>query len=120
MCVHSMADSGVYIVRDKEDWDRGMADNKGKTVVVYFKATWCGPCRIITPSFWEFSRNFAPTVFMMVDMDEADDVASACGIGAVPTFQVWKAGQRVDEYIGAEKYKLRKLIENNQSTFSVA
>jgi thioredoxin 1 len=113
MCAQGMADSDMHMVHDKGDWDRGMTDNKGKTIVVYFKAPWCGPCRMITPTFWEFSKVFTPMVFMMVDIDEADDVASACGIGAVPTFQVWKMGHKVDEYIGTEKYKLRNLLENN-------
>jgi thioredoxin 1 len=106
-----MEDTDVRIVRDKGDWDRGVA-NKGKPILVYFKANWCGPCRIITPSFWEFSRYFAHMVFMMADIDEASDVASACGIDAVPTFQVWDGGHKVAQYVGADKNKLKNMLEN--------
>ena len=38
-------------------------------------------------------------------------VAATCGISAMPTFQVFKAGQKVDELVGASKDKLKALVE---------
>lgn len=38
-------------------------------------------------------------------------VASACGISAMPTFQVWKGGVKVDELVGASKDRLKALVE---------
>ena len=40
----------------------------------------------------------------------AQDVAAICGISAMPTFQVWKDGEKKDELVGASKDKLRDLI----------
>ena len=37
-------------------------------------------------------------------------VAAACQISAMPTFQVFKGGAKVDELVGASKDKLRELV----------
>ena len=38
-------------------------------------------------------------------------VAALCGISAMPTFQVWKNGEKVQELVGASKEKLKALVE---------
>jgi thioredoxin-like negative regulator of GroEL len=38
-------------------------------------------------------------------------VASACGISAMPTFQVFKNGAKVEELVGASKDRLKALIQ---------
>lgn len=43
--------------------------------------------------------------------DHFQDVAETCGVSAMPTFQVYKGGQKVDEMVGAVKDKLTALIE---------
>lgn len=40
-------------------------------------------------------------------------VAQECGISAMPTFQVWKGNQKVDELVGASKDKLQALVEKH-------
>jgi thioredoxin 1 len=42
-------------------------------------------------------------------------VASMCGVSAMPTFQVWVNGAKVDEMVGAVKEKLEKLVEKYAS-----
>merc|ERR1712094_128902 len=46
-----------------------------------------------------------------VDVDDCDSVAAKAGISAMPTFQVYKAGQKVDEIVGASPEKLEALIK---------
>jgi thioredoxin 1 len=48
--------------------------------------------------------------FVKVDVDDADDVAQACGIQAMPTFQFYKGGNKVDELQGADPHKLKALV----------
>jgi thioredoxin 1 len=48
--------------------------------------------------------------FIKVDVDEADDISSKAGVSAMPTFQVWKDGAKIDELVGASEAKLNELV----------
>ncbi|KAL6779726.1 TRXH1 [Auxenochlorella protothecoides x Auxenochlorella symbiontica] len=108
-----MAGGKVVVVNSKAEWDQVLneAKNSGKAVIVDFFATWCGPCRLISPYFQELSSNYDDVVFVKLDVDQVEEVAQALGITAMPTFQVFQSGEKVDELIGASKDKLKSLVE---------
>ncbi|KAG8733738.1 hypothetical protein FRC10_012154, partial [Ceratobasidium sp. 414] len=65
--------------------------NSGKPVVVDFWATWCGPCRLISPTFEKLSEVGEGVGFYKVDVDEAE----------MPTFMLFKDGSKVADMVGA-------------------
>jgi thioredoxin 1 len=65
---------------------------------------------MIGPIFVQLSDQHTELVFAKVDVDEADDVAAACGIRAMPTFQFFKDGQKIEEMMGADQNKLVSMI----------
>lgn len=79
-------------------------------VVVDFTATWCGPCRIISPVFVELSRRFPEIFFLKVDVDELRDVAQEWAVEAMPTFIFIKEGKAVDKVVGARKDELERKV----------
>uniref|UniRef100_A0A8C0N3R9 Thioredoxin n=1 Tax=Canis lupus familiaris TaxID=9615 RepID=A0A8C0N3R9_CANLF len=81
-----------------------------KLVVVDFSATWCGPCKMIKPFFHSLSEKYSNVVFLEVDVDDCQDVASECEVKCMPTFQFFKKGQKVGEFSGANKEKLEATI----------
>ncbi|KAI8613270.1 thioredoxin [Chytriomyces sp. MP71] len=92
-----------------EEWKQVLSSDK--TVVVDWTATWCGPCKMIGPVFAELESSYPSILFVKIDVDELGDASQDAGITAMPTFQVYKGGKKVDEIIGASKDKLKALLE---------
>ena len=82
-----------------------------RQVLVDFTASWCGPCKMIAPFFEELAAKYPGVVFVKVDVDDLDDLAADCGISAMPTFQVYSNGVKVQELTGADKGKLEDLAK---------
>jgi len=81
-------------------------------VVVGFGAAWCGPCKKMAPAFAEMAAGAGErAVFVKVDVDEAEGVAEARGVGPLPTYQAYVGGERVGECVGASEGKLRAMVE---------
>ncbi|KAF8333170.1 thioredoxin [Cantharellus anzutake] len=84
--------------------------NSGKTVFIDFWATWCGPCRVISPVFEKLAAATPDAEFYKIDVDE--DVAQEVGIRAMPTFQGFRDGEKKGEVVGANPPALQNLIKN--------
>jgi thiol-disulfide isomerase/thioredoxin len=74
----------------------------------------CGPCRFIAPIFEKLAEENPEAEFVKVDVDDAEDVAAACKIQAMPTFHFYKGGVKVDEMMGADQATLQKLVAKNK------
>lgn len=85
-----------------------------KLLVVDFFATWCGPCKKLSPTLDEVSEEFDDRVnIVKVDVDESEDLAMTYGIRSVPTVLFFKNGQQVDKFVGAlPKSEIVSKIEN--------
>ena len=85
-----------------------------KLLVFDFFATWCGPCKKLSPTLDEVSEEFGDRVnIVKVDVDESEDLAMTYGIRSVPTVLFFKKGQQVDKFVGAlPKSEIVSKIEN--------
>ena len=72
---------------------------KEGTVLVDFFATWCGPCKMLSPVLEEISQEVNATI-IKVDVDEAGPLAALYGIQAVPTLILFKDGKPVETRMG--------------------
>ena len=73
-----------------------------KLLVVDFFATWCVPCKKLSPTLDEVSEELGEQVnIVKVDVDESEDLAMDYGIRSVPTVLFFKNGQQVDKFVGA-------------------
>lgn len=79
-------------------------------VLVKYTATWCGPCKAITPYVEELATNRKDILFVEVDIDHADeDVVT--GIASIPTFRAYENGKQAGTLLGANREKLLELVD---------
>ena len=71
-------------------------------VVIDFSATWCGPCRMVSPIIDELADEYEGKVNIgACDVDENTELAAQYGIRNIPTILFIKNGEVVDKQVGA-------------------
>jgi len=85
--------------------------NEDKVTVIDFHATWCGPCKQIAPFVEKLSKEFNQNNFLKVDVDEVSEVAAEVGVRAMPTFMVFRKGEKVAEVVGANPAALKAAVQ---------
>ena len=71
-------------------------------LVLDFWATWCGPCRALSPILSQLAEEYDGKIIVgKCDAEENDDLTSEFGIRSLPTVLFFKDGKQVDKFIGA-------------------
>ena len=71
-----------------------------KTVLIDFYATWCGPCRMVSPIVDEIADEHPEYLVCKVNVDEEAELAKQFGIMSIPALFVLKDGEVVDSVVG--------------------
>ncbi|KAL6178254.1 hypothetical protein ACLB2K_049773 [Fragaria x ananassa] len=86
------------------------ASKTSRLAILYFTATWCGPCRMISPIYTSLAEKYPKVVFTKIDIDAARDVAASWNISSVPAFFFVRNGKEIDKVVGADKAALEKKV----------
>ena len=75
--------------------------NAQKPVLIDFYATWCGPCKMLSPLVDEVAEDLAgDAVVVKVNVDDSPALASRFGVSAIPTLVVVKDGKPQRQSVG--------------------
>ena len=84
-------------IKDSAEFNNETA--KGKVLVDFF-ATWCGPCKMLSPILEKVASEHEDLTVLKVDVDEVPDVATQYGIRSIPTLILFEDGKAVDMKLG--------------------
>ena len=93
---------------EKEDFNHIISTD---VTVVDFFATWCGPCKMISPIIEKLANDMTNVKFVKIDVDKHDDLARIYGIMSIPTLIFFKDGKEIKRHIGfINEDKIKEII----------
>lgn len=85
--------------------------NSGNVLVDYY-ASWCGPCKRMSPVIDQVAKQFPNVTFLKVDVDQFGSIAS--GIKSIPVLRLYKNGKQIYSKPGAKSQsELVALLKSN-------
>ena len=90
--------------------DREYAEiiNSSSPVVIDFHATWCGPCKVLSPILEELNDEIEGVEFVKLDVDQHPQIAGQNQVMGVPTVVILKDGEVKDRFVGVQPKEVIK------------
>ena len=82
--------------------------NSSNPVVIDFHATWCGPCKVLSPILEELDDEIEGVEFVKLDVDQHPQIAGQKQVMGVPTVVILKDGEVKDRFVGVQPKEVIK------------
>ena len=76
--------------------------NSENPVVIDFHATWCGPCKVLSPILEELESEVENVDFVKLDVDQYPEIAGANQVMGVPTVVILKDCEVKERFVGVQ------------------
>lgn len=100
-------------VKNDEEFDQMVqkaVDDK-LYLFIKFSAPWCGPCKMIQPTFDKYAKDCKTAICISVNVEECQRSSKKYDVTALPTFVVLKDNKLSSTFQGANKKTLKKVFE---------
>ena len=95
----------------KENFQAEVTQTQGITLLDFW-ASWCGPCRMLSPIVEQVAAEHAEIKVGKVNVDDEPELAAQFGIQSIPTLIAFKNGKKYKESVGlVEKEEVEALLE---------
>lgn len=83
----------------------------GKPILIDFFASWCGPCKMLSPVIDEIANERDDIIVGKINVDDEPELAEQFGVFSIPTLVVIKNGEVTHQSAGARpKSQILQLI----------
>ena len=82
--------------------------NSSSPVVIDCHATWCGPCKVLSPILEELNDEIEGVEFVKLDVDQHPQIAGQNQVMGVPTVVILKDGEVKDRFVGVQPKEVIK------------
>ncbi len=89
----------IIEIKNTEEFEKEVI-NSNQTVFIDFYATWCKPCKIMTPIIEEIAKEYKEIKFVKIDIDKNEELAIKYNIMSIPTMMIIKNGEVKKTFIG--------------------
>ncbi|MFP4182468.1 MAG: thioredoxin [Thiohalospira sp.] len=111
-----MNETATIVDVTAEDFEQQvLEESRQRPVVTDFWAAWCGPCQSLMPVLERLAEEYAGAFRLArVNTDEQQQLAADWGVRGLPTVKVFRHGEVVEEFTGAQpESAIRPLIDNH-------
>ena len=109
----------MYTVTNNDDLNKAIFENKDKIILLYFGASWCGPCQKLKENFHddELMKNYdrLAIIYIDVDNDSFSNICDSYDVEALPTqwFTLFEdfSMKRLDQIVGYDWEKFNYIYQ---------
>lgn len=98
----------VHSIASANEFRESTASGK---VLVDFFATWCGPCKMVSPLIEKLDTQYSDIKFFKLDIEAVPEIASELEVSTVPTFILYNDGKVVNIVRGAAPPKIKAALD---------